>query len=1442
MKLKICSKNADGLQDTHKNTLRKFITECARRRNKGAAQVFLAQEHNLDPTREDDVRELAIHFKFHYAIAFAPPAANGTHYGGTLTLIDEKSAQLKTTTIHDPGMLETVIDWDGVMLKIVNVYAPAKPLKRIDYLRNLRTKFAEDMIMGGDWNCVADVLLDVQGTNPLAYANHGSALLDQILTDVKLLDFRRDQLHLSHEPTRLGVNRNGDAIATRIDRFVVPTIESHEHYLWSLEVEEDFVWSSKPAENSDHFAITATIETPTGEMGRDRKMPREDLLLEEKVQEQVIRKLHQAYEQGGTEIKKWQRAHNEIRSYLINETSKRRAKEKRELRQKLKLAACMRQLMNEKGPTPTGTQALKKVQAQIYELRNPKTTYNTGAAQDIRMFEQSDNCTRRFFSTYKATSKQNWINEMKTTLWQEDVTPIFTGKTRTVGDVPNALKDYYTMLYDTKTTSDAQMKKAWKLLRKKQLLPDTKAALETDYTVKEIQAVMEHLPLGKSAGPNRVPNAVYRYLSAAFAPKFLKMINEAITRQSLPDHMMEGEISVLYKKGDRDDPRNYRPITLLNADYKIYTKLLAARMKTAVHEFVSGTQKGFVPKELIHDCTTLLNMIEAYINEEPEQRQGLFLFFDMEKAFDRCSYKFLNGALKATNFGPNFRKQVGMMYNELAPPKRRIYANGYLSEWFPVKSGVAQGCPLSPLLFLFVAEALKMTIEADKKIQGIKVGDKTYLLSQFADDTTALLHCPKSIRPIERAIRKWGQATGMRENMLKREGLKMGKLRNSTLPPPTNWIKDGEWAKSLGYPIGNNLNPETFWNKKMAEIEKMASRWISLKRSTYFGRNLIVQAMYFGKLRYWLYNLFMNKALRTRIQAGADQLWWSKDPDFDNPKRFRRFVARDTAIGPPAKGGLGLMDWNTHVQSFTSQLIIRYVDPSKALWKTVLDHILFTNKRGECTHPEGRAVLFAKLPKQEQRKLIYRLPKTAKHLRGCLKDFWDLGLKPADPPTERHIGSESLWWNHSFEIKGIKWQDRNYMRNVLEMIYVSDIMDSETNRPITSERWKEWIDDLHKQRYGTEPDNYTFFHYLELCQKVVEQVPAEIKRQLRRPYLLHTPENDQLIGLAHEKDDQIRYGYYQARQPNRIVKAVLDNMGMPRRTAEFYMRGNSKLLELQLWPQKKNDIRVAGPIHASFPANTRWEMCSEHFHLWELTIKLNTKTRQAAKMEPPSAQEGWEIRYAMYSTLHPFPWRKIWKLRPKYVSARDKLTWLKLKHRNLFTANQDRHCMNQKCLACDDELESQLHLAECEDIRRDFWAPILEVTSEVGLTLPQDEDDLPRFLIFGLISTTDVCSEETAGMIALGWRCLYAEIQRCREEMGAQLNLRKAAIRTLSMIQSRVTAFGERWRRWYLRTHHTSKAQLVAPRYRKFKLLEVNQFAEYTVNPKIARKRESLDT
>ena len=193
----------------------------------------------------------------------------------------------------------------------------------------------------------------------------------------------------------------------------------------------------------------------------------------------------------------------------------------------------------------------------------------------------------------------------------------------------------------------------------------------------------------------------------------------------------------------------------------------------------------------------------------------------MEKAFDRVSYKYLNQALKATGYGPKFRKLVGMLYNENNTPKRRVYTNGYYSQPFPIQSGVAQGCPLSPLLFTLVAEALKRTIENDPNIKGIKIGNERHLISQFADDTALLLAGLKSYRPALAAVAKWGRATSMRENMKKREGVALGKLRNSSrLPTDTKWIKDGEWARYLGNPVGNEIDHTAFFKHKLEAVHQ----------------------------------------------------------------------------------------------------------------------------------------------------------------------------------------------------------------------------------------------------------------------------------------------------------------------------------------------------------------------------------------------------------------------------------------------------------------------------------------------------------------------------------------------------------------------------------------------------------------------------------------------
>ena len=91
-------------------------------------------------------------------------------------------------------------------------------------------------------------------------------------------------------------------------------------------------------------------------------------------------------------------------------------------------------------------------------------------------------------------------------------------------------------------------------------------------------------------------------------------------------------ITLMYKNGEREDIRNWRPITLLNVDYKICSKILAERLKTVLPKIIGTDQKGFVKGRNIFDSNRLLQDIFEFIDQQNEE--GSIIFLDQQKAFD----------------------------------------------------------------------------------------------------------------------------------------------------------------------------------------------------------------------------------------------------------------------------------------------------------------------------------------------------------------------------------------------------------------------------------------------------------------------------------------------------------------------------------------------------------------------------------------------------------------------------------------------------------------------------------------------------------------------------------------------------------------------------------------------------------------------------------------
>ena len=149
-----------------------------------------------------------------------------------------------------------------------------------------------------------------------------------------------------------------------------------------------------------------------------------------------------------------------------------------------------------------------------------------------------------------------------------------------------------------------------------------------------------------------------------------------------------------------------------------------------------------------------------------------------------------------------------------------------------------------------------------------------------------------------------------------------------------------------------------------------------------------------------------------------------------------------------------------------------------------------------------------------------------------------------------------------------------------------------------------------------------------------------------------------------------------------------------------------------MWQRKQEEL-VAGPENISFPSNTEWTIGDEVTTLQNMSIKFVTRARQAKKMKPPPAEKAWTEAARFHGLTLRFD--LYWKLKPKYASKRDQLTWFKLKHRNLYVANRDDTIQDQRCLACLLDPESMIHLAQCSSIYNGFWLILINLMKAVNI-------------------------------------------------------------------------------------------------------------------------------
>ena len=191
--------------------------------------------------------------------------------------------------------------------------------------------------------------------------------------------------------------------------------------------------------------------------------------------------------------------------------------------------------------------------------------------------------------------------------------------------------------------------------------------------------------------------------------------NYAFHSGTLFNSQKRGIISLI-PKNDKDTSlqKDLRPISLLNVDYKILTKVIAKRLEKLLPKVINPDQTGYVKGRYIGENVRLVQDIMFYTKRI--NSPTIAIFHDFRKAFDSIEWEYLKAALKAFNFGPNLLNWIDVLYNEASSC---VINNGHSSSFFRLQRGVRQGSPLSGLLFIIGIELFARALKNDQSIKSI---------------------------------------------------------------------------------------------------------------------------------------------------------------------------------------------------------------------------------------------------------------------------------------------------------------------------------------------------------------------------------------------------------------------------------------------------------------------------------------------------------------------------------------------------------------------------------------------------------------------------------------------------------------------------------------------------------------------------------------------------
>ena len=402
----------------------------------------------------------------------------------------------------------------------------------------------------------------------------------------------------------------------------------------------------------------------------------------------------------------------------------------------------------------------------------------------------------------------------------------------------------------------------------------------------------------KTPGSDGFTIEFYRFFWNAVGPIVVDSFNYPFENGQMSLSQKCGIILLIPKKDkDKKYLKNWRPITLLNNDYKIVTKALALCLERVLPTIISPNQTGYVKGRYIGESIRII-ITDMMSNTKKKNIPGLAVFLDFEKASDSIEWCYLQKCLEAFNFGPKLWQWITVLYNNISSC---VLNNGFATKHFNLSRGVRQGCLLYGILFVIGVEILTNAIKRSKEIEGIQIDpNKSIKITQYTDDTMVFVKDIRSVHRLFGLLQQFENCSGPQINQSKSEILWLGSLhRRKDSILKLKLSDETVYALGVHFSYDEELATKRNFFEKLPKLKKILNIWSSQDISIYRRVN-IVKMLAISRLSFICSVLDTPKGFTDEVNNIIfDYIW-----NYKNPK-----LRKTTIIKNNKDGGLNMLDF-----------------------------------------------------------------------------------------------------------------------------------------------------------------------------------------------------------------------------------------------------------------------------------------------------------------------------------------------------------------------------------------------------------------------------------------------------------------------------------------------------------------------------------------------------